>query len=172
MAVSGFVVLALWTASTHLSPNNSRLKTIPDETMFQKRRLTNSGAAGSNADQNRCKRIQCPPRNQPFNCSNPSKEAESRRCRKDPPRCCKRVRRLVPSPHVRPRWSERAHQALRGIGRIDGHRTQLTRMLAGIRRCQGEDRGPQTAVGQVQAKCHHDNCRRRPWRDGATEKID
>ena len=34
--------------------------------MFQKRRLTNSGAAGSDADQNRCERIQRLPRSQFF----------------------------------------------------------------------------------------------------------
>jgi len=36
-------------------------------TMFQKRRLTNSGAAGSNTDLNRCERIQRLSRNQLFN---------------------------------------------------------------------------------------------------------
>ena len=34
--------------------------------MFQKRRLTNSGATGSNADQSRCERIQRLPRSQLF----------------------------------------------------------------------------------------------------------
>jgi len=35
--------------------------------MFQKRRLTNPGASGSNADLNRCEWIQCLPPNQRFN---------------------------------------------------------------------------------------------------------
>ena len=39
--------------------------------MFQKRRLTNPGAAGSNADANRCEWILRPPQNQLFNCLNP-----------------------------------------------------------------------------------------------------
>jgi len=38
--------------------------------MFQKRRLTNSGAGGSNADPNRCERIQSIPPSQLFNCLN------------------------------------------------------------------------------------------------------
>ena len=79
---------------------------------------------------------------------------------------------MVPSPKVRPRWSQRAPQALRGIGRVSGRRAQLTRTLAAIRRCQGEDRRPQTPVGQVQTKRYHDNYRRRPWGDGTTQRID
>jgi len=79
---------------------------------------------------------------------------------------------LVPSPQVRPRWSERAHQALRGMGPAGGRRTQLTRTLAAIQRSRGEDRRPQTPVGQVQAKCYHNNYRRRSWGDGTTQRID
>jgi len=41
------------------------------KTMFQKRRLTDSGAAGSKADLNRCERVQRLPKNQLFNCLNP-----------------------------------------------------------------------------------------------------
>ena len=66
VAVSGFVAFTLRTTSAHLSPNYSHLQTIPDETMFQKRRLMNSGAAESNADQSRCERIQHLPRSQLF----------------------------------------------------------------------------------------------------------
>ena len=79
---------------------------------------------------------------------------------------------MVPSPKVRPRWSECARQALRGISRVGDRRAQLTRTLAAIRRRQGEDRRPQTPVGQVQTKRYYDNRRRRPWGDGATERID
>ena len=64
MAVSGIVAFALRTAPVHLSPNYSHLQITPDETMLQKRRLANSGAAGSNADHNRCERIQRLPRSQ------------------------------------------------------------------------------------------------------------
>ena len=35
--------------------------------MFQKRRLTNSGAGGSNTDPNRCEQIRCIPPSQLFN---------------------------------------------------------------------------------------------------------
>jgi hypothetical protein len=45
-------------------------------------------------------------------------------------------------------------------------------MIAAIRRSQGEDRRPQTPVGQVQEKHYHDNHRRGPWGDGTTERID
>jgi len=38
--------------------------------MFQKRRLTNSEASGSTADQNRCEQIQRVPWNQLFDCLN------------------------------------------------------------------------------------------------------
>jgi len=41
------------------------------KTMFQKRRLTNSGAAASDADLNRCEWIVRLPRNQLFNSLNP-----------------------------------------------------------------------------------------------------
>ena len=59
-----FVAFPLWTTSAHLSSSYSHLQTIPDESMFKKRRLTNSGATGSNADQHRCERIQRLPQSQ------------------------------------------------------------------------------------------------------------
>jgi len=37
---------------------HSHPKTIPDETMFKKRRLTNPWASGSNADPNPCELVQ------------------------------------------------------------------------------------------------------------------
>ena len=61
-----------------------------------------------------------------------SKEAESGRWHKDTSRCCERIRRLVPSPQVRPRWSECAHQALRGTDRAGGRPTKLTRSPTAI----------------------------------------
>jgi len=45
-------------------------------------------------------------------------------------------------------------------------------MLAAIRRSQREDSRPQTPVGQFQTMRHHDNYRRRPRRDRATQRTD
>ena len=78
---------------------------------------------------------------------------------------------MVPSPKVRPRWNERAHQVLRGIGRVGGPHAQLTRTLAVIRRSQGEDRRPQASVGQVQTDRYDDSYQRRLWGDGTTQRI-
>ena len=71
MAAPGFVTFILWTTSFP----TTHLQTIPDETMFPKRRLTNSGAAGSSVDQSRCERIQRPLRSQLFDrcCNLPAK---------------------------------------------------------------------------------------------------
>ena len=68
-----------------------------------------------------------------------SEEAENCGWRKNSAGHNEGVRRLVPSPQVRPRRSDRPHQTLRGIGRISYYCTRLTRMAAGIRRCQFED---------------------------------
>ena len=82
--------------------------------MFKKRR-----PSVADLDPNRCELIQNLPRGQPLHDLRfPSEEAESRRWRKDTPGCCERILRLVPPAQIRPRWRERTHQTLRGIGRI------------------------------------------------------
>ena len=81
--------------------------------MFLKRRPTNSGASGGSSIPSRCEWIQCPACDRLVD--GPvvsSKEAEDSRWNKDTPRYCKRILRLVPSPQVRPWWSERARQTL------------------------------------------------------------
>ena len=45
-------------------------------------------------------------------------------------------------------------------------------MIAAIRRCQGEDQGSRTSVDQVQTKHQYNSGRRRPWGDGATQRVD
>ena len=122
------------------SPLTALTNAPPDKIMLRKRRLASSSASGGDPDPSRCEQFQYFLYDQPSNDSMaPSKEAESRRWRQDSPRYCKRVRRLVSPPQVRPRWCECTHQALRGIGRVDDYRAQLIRMVIGIQRCQGED---------------------------------
>ena len=130
-----------------------------NKAMFRKRRPTNTGASdGSNSNQSRCEWIWYHPCNQLTDGSAaPSKEAKDRRWREDPPRHFERVLGLVSSPQIRPRWRERAHQTLRGTFISRRTPPQLTRKLAGIRRCQGEDRGSYSPVGEAQAKRHCDN---------------
>jgi len=111
--------------------------------MFQKRR-----PSVVNSDAGRCKWIRNLPRGQPVHDLGFPSEAESRRWRKDTPGCCERVLRLVSSAQIRPRWCERAHQTLRGIGKIGWCcPQQLTRALPAFKRCQGKDRGAYTPVG-------------------------
>ena len=132
--------------------------TPQDKAMLRKRRLVNSSAPGSDPDPSRCEQSQHFPYDQLSNDPvAPSKEAESRRYHEDSPRCCERVHRLVWPPQVRPRRCECTRQALRGIGRVDGCRAQLMRMVAGIQRRQGEDRRSYTPARKAQPGHHHNN---------------
>jgi len=137
--------------------------------MFQKRR-----SSVVNPDAGRCKWIRNLLRGQPVHdLVFPSEEAESRRLRKDTPGCCEGVLRLVSPAQVRPRWRERTHQTLRGIGKRGWcHPQWLTPTLPAFQRCQGEDRGPYTPVGQVQTEHYDGGDRRRPRGNGSTQHVD
>ena len=83
---------------------------------FQKREPTKSEASGNNLDQRRCEWTWRFPWGHPSDrLESPSKETENCGWRKDPPRCCERVCRLVPSPKVCPQRRERPNQTPRGI---------------------------------------------------------
>jgi len=64
------VVLAPSYRGPRTAGNICTPRTIPDNIMFPKRRLTNPGASGSNADPNRCELIQRLSSSKPFDRSN------------------------------------------------------------------------------------------------------